>query len=168
MKYAYLSNDLFSFIEGRLGDVLALRAGALEEVILRCNSIKAGMIAEDERDEKRLGGRAALNLGHTIGQAIEGLANYRLRHGEAVLLGLLRELRLALNLGILERSDFGRLDALVRRIPLPRPKALPTVRRIGRSIFAHRERARFVLPRGIGEVVSVDVEKNDFLKCVSE
>ena len=62
-------------------------------VVLACARTKLAVVAEDERDDGR---RQALNLGHTVGHAIEVAAGYgRLRHGEAVALGLLAALRLS-------------------------------------------------------------------------
>jgi shikimate kinase/3-dehydroquinate synthase len=72
-----------------------VRAGAVddESVILACARTKLGVVAADERDA---GPRQALNLGHTIGHAIETVTGYRrYRHGEAVALGLLAALRLS-------------------------------------------------------------------------
>ncbi len=64
-----------------------------EEVILGCLGTKLAVVAEDERDEGR---RQILNLGHTVGHALEAATRYRrLRHGEAVALGLLCALRLS-------------------------------------------------------------------------
>lgn len=64
-----------------------------EDVILDCARTKLAVVAEDERDGGR---RQVLNLGHTIGHAIETVTGYaRLRHGEAVSLGLLAALRLS-------------------------------------------------------------------------
>ncbi len=61
-----------------------------EQTILGCVRTKLAVVAEDERDSGR---RQVLNLGHTIGHAIEVLTGYeRLRHGEAVGLGLLAAL----------------------------------------------------------------------------
>jgi shikimate kinase / 3-dehydroquinate synthase len=63
------------------------------ELILACARTKLAVVAEDERDAGR---RQALNLGHTIGHAIETATAYaRYRHGEAVALGLLAALRLS-------------------------------------------------------------------------
>ena len=64
-----------------------------ERVVLGCPRTKLGVVAEDERDAGR---RQVLNLGHTVGHAIEAATGYeRLRHGEAVALGLLCALRLS-------------------------------------------------------------------------
>jgi shikimate kinase / 3-dehydroquinate synthase len=65
----------------------------LDEVIFACARTKIEIVAADERDEGR---RAVLNLGHTVGHAIESATAYRrYRHGEAVGLGLLAALRLS-------------------------------------------------------------------------
>ncbi len=73
-----------------------VRAGATgveDEVILGCARAKLAIVAADERDA---GERQKLNLGHTVGHAIEQATSYRrYRHGEAVGLGLLAALRLS-------------------------------------------------------------------------
>ena len=64
-----------------------------DEVIWRCLRTKLAIVAEDERDSGR---RQVLNLGHTVGHAIEAATGYgRYRHGEAVAIGLLAALRLS-------------------------------------------------------------------------
>jgi len=70
-----------------------LDPGNLDDVIFACARTKLGVVAADERDRGR---RAILNLGHTVGHAIEVATGYaRYRHGEAVGLGLLAALRLS-------------------------------------------------------------------------
>jgi shikimate kinase/3-dehydroquinate synthase len=65
----------------------------LAGVVFDCARFKAEVVAADERDSGR---RAILNLGHTVGHAIEAATGYeRYRHGEAVGLGLLAALRLS-------------------------------------------------------------------------
>ena len=64
-----------------------------DETIWRCLQTKLAIVAEDERDSGR---RQVLNLGHTVGHAIEAATGYgRYRHGEAVAIGLLAALRLS-------------------------------------------------------------------------
>jgi shikimate kinase/3-dehydroquinate synthase len=63
------------------------------EIVLSCARVKLRIVAQDERDA---GLRQVLNLGHTVGHAIETVTGYaRYRHGEAVALGLLAALRLS-------------------------------------------------------------------------
>jgi shikimate kinase/3-dehydroquinate synthase len=77
----------------RVRQIDRLDPGSLGDVIFDCARIKIEIVASDERDSGR---RAALNLGHTVGHAIEAETGYsRYRHGEAVGLGLLAALRLS-------------------------------------------------------------------------
>jgi shikimate kinase/3-dehydroquinate synthase len=78
---------------GLLWDRVAGGAPIDEDTIAACARTKLRVVAVDERDR---GGRQVLNLGHTVGHAIETATGYaRYRHGEAVALGLLAALRLS-------------------------------------------------------------------------
>ena len=72
-----------------------------------------------EADPYERGIRAHLNLGHTFGHAIERLTDYRLPHGEAVAIGIVRAARLSHNLGMIERDLVDEIVALLRRAGLP-------------------------------------------------
>jgi shikimate kinase/3-dehydroquinate synthase len=90
----------------------ALDPGHLADVVFECARFKCEVVAADERDA---GLRAVLNLGHTVGHAIEAASGYsRYRHGEAIGLGLLAALRLS------EASDLrDEVEAVLRRLGLP-------------------------------------------------
>lgn len=76
-------------------------------MIFACALTKLGVVAADERDSGR---RQVLNLGHTVGHAIETVTGYeRYRHGEAVGLGLLAALALSGH-GALREQVRGLLD----------------------------------------------------------
>ncbi len=78
---------------GALWERVSAREPVDERMILACARTKLEIVAQDERDAGR---RQVLNLGHTVGHAIEAASGYtRFRHGEAVGLGLLAALRLS-------------------------------------------------------------------------
>jgi 3-dehydroquinate synthase len=89
----------------------------LTELIRLCIEHKLRVVAADERD---LGIRASLNLGHTVGHGIEAAAGYdRYRHGEAISLGLLAALRIAERECGLDPSWRDRTRAVIARHHLP-------------------------------------------------
>ncbi len=123
VKYGLLEGgDLQERVEG--WPALPGPRGALAGLIVDCVRHKLRVVAEDERD---LGIRATLNLGHTVGHGIEAAAGYaRYLHGEAISLGMLAALRVserqlgldhrwrARTAAVLERHDLPtRLDASV-------------------------------------------------------
>lgn len=90
----------------------SLEPAALGGVVFACARAKLRVVAADERDAGR---RQVLNLGHTVGHAIETATGYeRYRHGEAVALGLLAALRVS---GAGELRD--EVAALLARHGLP-------------------------------------------------
>jgi shikimate kinase/3-dehydroquinate synthase len=77
----------------RVRVIESLSSRELDDVVFDCARYKCAVVAEDERDS---GLREILNLGHTVGHAIEAASGYgRYRHGEAIGLGLLAALRLS-------------------------------------------------------------------------
>lgn len=81
-------------------------------VIARCLTVKAALVAEDERDT---GVRRLLNFGHTIGHAIEAASDYAMTHGEAVAAGMAAMLRWQLWRGDDVGEAYDRLLALLAR-----------------------------------------------------
>lgn len=77
-----------------LGDGVS---GRLPDIIARCVAIKAGVVAQDERDT---GERRKLNFGHTVGHAIERCANFSITHGQAVAIGMVVITRACVKRGI--------------------------------------------------------------------
>lgn len=87
-----------------------------EELIVRCVRYKAGVV---ERDEKEQGERKLLNLGHTVGHAIERCSDYRIRHGYAVAAGLAVITGYAAAIGKMEEQTARRILAVLQRYGLP-------------------------------------------------
>lgn len=96
--------------------------GLLRELLVRSLRCKAAVVAQDPQERDGSGGRALLNLGHTLGHALEsGSAGSDdpLRHGEAVALGLLAAARVSEGLGLLRPGLEARLRRLLPRLGLP-------------------------------------------------
>lgn len=88
----------------------------LSSAIRRCCEIKAGVI---ERDPKEQGERALLNLGHTIGHAVEKLKDFQLLHGQCVGIGLVAAAYLSMNRGLLTREEYKEICEGCRLFELP-------------------------------------------------
>jgi shikimate kinase/3-dehydroquinate synthase len=96
----------------RVRGIDSLDPEALDDVVFACARYKCEIVAADERDA---GLRNVLNLGHTVGHAIEAASGYsRYRHGEAIGLGLLAALRLSEAPQLREQSE-----EILRRHDLP-------------------------------------------------
>ena len=149
---------LLDFIEDNAEALLDCAPAVTTEFIARNVAIKADVVADDERESGR---RAHLNFGHTIGHAIEAFVGYdRIRHGQAVALGIVAADFLAVDRGLIELEAAERVEDLLRRLKLP-------VRRDGLDagdiwrIMQHDKKARggqvrMVLPVMLGQVAVFD------------
>jgi 3-dehydroquinate synthase len=154
VKYAALGDaDFFAWIESHAEALMAREAKPLAETIARCCRQKAGIVARDETEQ---GERALLNLGPTVGPAIETAMGYGgLLHGEAVAVGMTLAARLSANLGRAPAADTQRLTALLHRFGLPTaiPPGLDPDRLIGLMQLDKKNLSgnlRLILWRGIG------------------
>jgi 3-dehydroquinate synthase len=120
--------------------------------------VKVRVVQEDPFEQGR---RAVLNLGHTFGHAFERLANFKIRHGEGVAMGLACAARLAVRLGHCSEETAARIIALLDRLGLPTtPPPYPPAEvwiAMGADKKRQGSKLRFILPRAIG---SVDIFDN--------
>jgi len=131
----------------------------LEEIVKRAMAVKIEVIEEDPYEK---GIRAALNLGHTVGHAIELVSKFDLRHGEAVAIGTVVEARYAERIGI---ANHGLADKIAETmsalgLPIQIPDEMPREKIIGTMRVDKKKSAkaiRFALPVEIGKVELVDV-----------
>jgi 3-dehydroquinate synthetase len=121
--------------------------------LARIVGVKVAIVQEDPLEHGR---RAVLNLGHTVGHALEQLSDYELRHGEAVAIGLVAAARLAVELG---RADTGlpvRIAALLDAWGLPTRCPAYDVEAIWAAMAHDKKRRgralRWVLPHDLGDV----------------
>jgi 3-dehydroquinate synthase len=87
-----------------------------EDLVRRAVVVKVNVICEDPYEKGR---RATLNLGHTIGHAIELVSGFQLKHGEAIGLGMLAEAQLAVRMGMAEAVLPEMIHSALEKIGLP-------------------------------------------------
>jgi 3-dehydroquinate synthetase len=111
--------DLFALLESKAAAFAAggVVSPGLASVLRAAVAIKARIVRDDEHE---LGQRALLNLGHTVGHALEAHGGYRkYLHGEAVAMGLCVEVDLAVKRGLTPPDVAARTRALLRSLGLP-------------------------------------------------
>lgn len=155
-------STLFEKLEsGHIGDWV--------EVIRRALAVKIAVVEEDPLEE---GCRAVLNLGHTVGHALERLSNYQMRHGEAVSIGMVAAARLAVALGRSEEELVERITTLLARLGLPvscraNPEAIWEA--MGSDKKKRGRTLRWILPLSIGQVeIVADVPRLTVLNVLEE
>jgi len=120
IKYGVVcSRSLFEQLEaGDLEKMLQRDTDVLADVVAQCVQLKADVVQQDEFD--KLGIRNVLNFGHTIGHAIELSADYSLTHGEAISIGMIAAMQIAVELKTCDENFQQRLEKLFVRAQLPR------------------------------------------------
>jgi 3-dehydroquinate synthetase len=117
-------------------------------------AVKIRVIQEDPYEK---GSRASLNLGHTLGHALELASDFRLKHGEAVAIGMVAAARLSEEMGIAEGGLTSRITSVLAALELPTkvPSNLDR-QRILQTMGVDKKRSdgkvRFVLPVRVGIV----------------
>jgi 3-dehydroquinate synthase len=144
--------DLAGILRRDGARLLARDQAALELVIARSAELKAGVVAEDERELS--GRRAILNYGHTAGHALETAAGFSLLHGFAVAHGMRAEARIACEMGLCEADLPAAQDELLQAVglpgDLPRVGLSDVLAALPRDKKSAGGRVRWVLPRELG------------------
>jgi 3-dehydroquinate synthetase len=133
--------------------------GNLEAIVKRAMAVKIKVI-EDDPYEKGI--RASLNLGHTVGHAVELASKFELRHGEAIAIGTVAEARYAERIGVAERGLTDRIASTLSALGLPTqiPETMSQAEIIRAMRVDKKKNAkaiRFALPVEIGRVELLDV-----------
>lgn len=141
----------------------------IENAVASACRIKAEIVEQDERET---GLRRVLNLGHTLGHALEAATDYRrLTHGEAVGWGLVGAAWIATARGLLDEPAFDAIASAVDHLgPRPKISGLPTDRILDAMTRDKKVRKggfSFVLPMAIGRVTQrSDIERGEVQKAL--
>mgnify|MGYP003290603446 CR=1 FL=1 len=142
--------ELFQYLCNNFSADIYASAEMMQYVVSRAVAVKRAIVAEDERE---CGRRRLLNLGHTIGHAIEKCP-HELNHGEAVAIGISMMSHAACRLGLFDNADAEVVDALLLKLgfrlelPLPISDILSATRQDKKKSEGD---IHVVLPVAIGE-----------------
>lgn len=163
----WLADRATSLLEGAGDDV--------ERAVVRSVEIKADVVS---RDEFEAGWRQVLNLGHTVGHALEAESGYSLTHGQAVAVGMVAEARIGEELSVTAHGTADRIRRLVRAFGLPdvadglkRPERLAdlmTRDKKTRSGVVHLVRLHDLGRAGGGSDVTIPVATDELVRIMSK
>jgi 3-dehydroquinate synthase len=145
---------LFGAMERAPARLAGWEPAALDAAVASACRVKAEVVSGDEREG---GQRKVLNLGHTLGHALESATRYRrFTHGEAVGWGMLAASIISHARGLLDAASFARIANAIDRLgPRPRVSDLPPGPIL--ELLAHDKKNRggrtvFILPAAVGRV----------------
>jgi 3-dehydroquinate synthase len=152
VKHALIADaGLFAFLEDHADRALSLDPPVVERLVCDSVTIKSRVVNCDERES---GGRRVLNLGHTIGHALEKVSG--MTHGEAVSVGMVFAAALSVRKGRLAAAGYDRLIRLLRSLRLPCAAAADPGR-VADAVLRDKKREadqiHFVLLEKIGKAV---------------
>jgi 3-dehydroquinate synthase len=161
--------ELFALLEWDRDAVIAGDPKALATIVAASVRVKADVVNADERES---GLRMILNLGHTLGHAIEAATEYKqLLHGEAVAWGMLAAIRIAAERKLISGGDADRMQSLIRAYGPMKPFGAEAEHLVALTAKDKKNRSgarSFVLPTGIGSVTIVrDVSEPELLDAAS-
>jgi 3-dehydroquinate synthase len=130
--------DLFELCEREVEAITERRLAVVEEAIERAARVKLRIVGSDPREA---GPRRALNLGHTLGHAVEAAADGSLTHGEAVAIGIAAAARFSEREGVAEPGLAERVESALTALGLPirAPGEMVPARLLG---FARQDKKR--------------------------
>lgn len=162
--------EFFRFVCREQESIKALDMKLIAAMVRRCCEIKAGVV---ERDPKEQGERALLNLGHTVGHAVEKLKNFTLLHGQCVGAGLVAAAYLSMKRGLLNEQEYQEIcrgcadyDLPIHVDGLIPQDVLAATKKDKKMEQGH---IRFILMDGIGKsFIDKTVTDEEMLSCIQE
>lgn len=106
----------YEWLSEQFEPIMRLDLECLEEMIARSCNIKREVV---EKDPTEKGDRALLNFGHTLGHAIEKLMDFKLYHGECVVLGMLASLAISRQRGLITEQEEAKVREMLQRYHFP-------------------------------------------------
>jgi 3-dehydroquinate synthase len=160
--------EFYEYLLTHSKEILDLDRDSIKKMIRRCCEIKAGVV---ERDPKEQGERALLNLGHTVGHAIEKLKDFQLLHGQCVGIGMIAAARLSVSRGMLSEEEFRKICKGNQLYGLPSCADGLTAQAVLDATKKDKKmengQIKFILMDGLGHsVIDRSVTDEELLSCI--
>ena len=177
LKYSLINDKkFFLWLDLNYKKINSRNPSTMINVISKCCIKKAKIVKIDEKEKNY---RMLLNLGHTFAHAIEKDINYKIRHGEAVSVGLLMAIKLSILLGITKPNIYNLIESHYNKLKLPTSlKSLDAKRKwlpksLIRNMLSDKKRTddniKFILLKDIGKAfIKNKVNKNKIALAIKE
>lgn len=160
IKTCLLTENAYAKLRDKLDGLVAKNPNDVYELIETCVAIKNAVVSADPK-EKNL--RKILNVGHTVGHALESLDGYKLSHGEYVIKGMMTEIAMCKD--IVDECFYADIIALLKRFTTPPrttgkavcQKAALDKKNVGNTVS-------IMLPKAPADIIDVKMETADFLQ----
>jgi 3-dehydroquinate synthase len=177
LKYAFIEKscelneniNLFEFLKANKANIYNFDSIILEKLVEYCCKLKASVVNKDEKESNI---RAILNLGHTIGHAIEKTTDYKkFTHGESISLGMVGAFKLALDKNLTDADYMKEALELFNQYEIICKPNIDAKKIAKATVYDKKvvdSKIRFILPTNKGEVVIFDdIKDSEIIKAVN-
>lgn len=169
IKYSFITNQqYYNYVYKNLDKILLKNKSVLERIIYESVLFKTSVVAADEKEN---GLRKILNFGHTFAHAFESELNFKIKHGEAVIAGIISALFLSNLKGYIEEKTVKKFLADIRKIKLSSLLQNINTERVLEIMQSDKKsrdsKIKFVLIKNIGEIVTeVEADMSEIAETI--
>lgn len=162
--------EYFNWLKDNNDKIFERDFETLKKMVFVSNIVKKNVV---EKDPTEKGERALLNLGHTLGHALEKYMNFQFMHGECVLYGCVLASIISYNKGLISKEDKELINSTILKLNLPKIPTSIDIKEVVELTKNDKKSigttVKFVLVDGIGSsLISLDVTEDDMVAAFEE
>ena len=171
LKYAFISSKSFcNYFTKNINKLFLLDDEVVRNIVNETVQFKSSVVIEDEKER---GLRKILNFGHTFAHAIEAEQKHRLKHGEAVILGIVCALFLSCKLHLINQHKLEEflniVKPLKKKIKMKNIEPVHVFKNMNADKKNRQGKIQFVLIKEIGEILlDVEADRKDVVNSIEE
>ncbi|NLT52148.1 MAG: 3-dehydroquinate synthase [Ignavibacteria bacterium] len=171
VKYAFITDEqYYNYFKRNIDRLFGLDEKVITKIIYQSVLFKAGVV---EADEKETGIRKILNFGHTFAHAFEVEQNHRIKHGQAVIAGIICALYLSEGIGILDNIKLNEylkfIYPMKKYINIEEPDTKKLLDIMSRDKKNKDGKIKFVLLNGVGNIaIDIEAERIQVEKAINK